>query len=116
MKVRLGFSVSENSLPALLIIRGFDGRLILYKKVYQRQNTVCFCTCTKNLIITVRPMNADYYEQSYFIKLGRRPCYDLRLDFNFTAQARESLQTFYLFDENYLFPIEEATLLFRRQL
>lgn len=116
MKVRLLFSVSENALPALITVRTFDGRLILYEKVYRRRNAVCFCTCAKNLIITVRPFSDDYYEQSYFIKLGRRPCYDLRLDFSFTAQNGESLQTFYLFDENYLFPIEEANLLFRRQL
>ena len=116
MRVRLNFSVSENALPALITVRSFDGRLILYKKVYRRQNAVCFCTNAKNLVITVRPMSADYYEQSYFIKFGRRPCYDLRLNFDFTAQNGESLQTFYLFDENYLFPIEDATLFFRRNL
>ena len=113
MKVRLDFSVSENSLPALLIIRSFDGRLILYKRVYERQNFLCFCSEHRNLIITVRPMNADYYEQSYFIKFGCSPCYNLRLDFNFTAESIERLQTFYLFDENYSFPIESATLFFR---
>ena len=112
MKVRLDFSVSENSLPALLIIRGFDGRLILYKKVYQRQNTVCFCTCTKNLIITVRPLDADFYEQSYFIKFGHCPFYNIRLDFNFTAQTKTVLQSFYLYDRNYLFPVRSANLYF----
>lgn len=112
MKVRLNFSVSENALPALLIIRSFDGRLILYKRVYERRNFLCFCSEHRNLIITVRPMSADFYEQSYFIKFGCRPCYNLRLNFNFTAINTGAIQTFYLFDENYLFPIERATLFF----
>ena len=114
MRVRLNFTVSENALPALITVRSFDGRLILYEKVYRRQNAVCFCTCAKNLIITVRPFNADFYENSYFLNFGRCFCANIRLNFNFAAQDGESLQTFYLFDENYLFPIEDATLIFRR--
>ncbi|MBQ9485461.1 MAG: hypothetical protein IJU83_01340 [Clostridia bacterium] len=112
MKVRLEFSVSENALPALFIIRSFDGRLILYKRVYRRQNFLCFCTKSRNLIITVRPYNAEFYEKSYFLKFGCRPCVNLRLDFNFTAVSAERLQTFCLFDENYSFPITRAVLSF----
>lgn len=112
MKVRLEFSVSENALPALIIIRSFDGRLILYKRVYQRRNFLCFCSKSRSLIFTVRPMNADFYEKSYFLKIGCRSCVNLRLDFKFTAENIERLQTFYLFDENYSFPIESAKLFF----
>ncbi|MEG9430206.1 MAG: hypothetical protein VZQ61_04705 [Christensenellaceae bacterium] len=112
MKVRLDFSVSENALPALLIIRSFDGRLILYKRVYERRNFLCFCTKSRNLIITVRPYNADFYEKSYFLKFGCCPCYNIRLDFNFTVCNPVSPQIFYLVDENYLFPIERAKLFF----
>lgn len=112
MKVRLNFSVSENALPALITVRSFDGRLILYKKIYQRRNLLCFCSKNRNLIITVRPYNADFYEKSYFLKTGCRPCVNISLDFNFTAENSVSPQTFYLFDENYLFPIERAILFF----
>ena len=113
MRVRLNFSVSQNALPALIIIRDFDGRLILYKRVYERRNLLYFCTKSRNLIITVRPYYADFYEKSYFLKFGCRPCVNLRLDFDFTAESTERLQTFYQFDENYSFPIERATLSFR---
>ena len=114
MKVRLNFTVSQNGLPALLIIRSFDGRLILYRRVYNRQSCVSFCSRSRNLIITVRPISADFYEKSYFLKLGCSPCVNLRLDFNFTAAiAREDLQTFYLIDEHYSFPIASAELIFK---
>ena len=114
MKVRLDFTVSDRGLPALVIIRNFDGELILYKKIFFRRNRLCFCSKSRNLIITVRPFDAGFYEKSYFIKFGRYSCYDMRLDFRFTAEdAREELQTFYLYDENYMFPIKSANLFFR---
>lgn len=112
MKVRLNFSVSENALPAIIVVRSMCGGLVLYKKVYCKQNYLCFCTKSRNLIITVRPFNADFYEQSYFIKFGRCPVYDIRLNFNFTAQSAAALQTFYLYDKNYLFPVKSAELYF----
>lgn len=112
MKVRLNFSVSENALPALLIIRSFDGRLILYKRIYRRQNFLCFCTCRRNLIITVRPYNADYGEISKFIKLENYPCGYIRENFRFSADVPSARQIFYLSDENYGFPVEIAALFF----
>ena len=112
MTIRLDFTVSRNGLPAIIIIREMSGRLILYKTVYFRRNRLCFCSESRNVIITVRPFNADYYEKSYFLKLGCLPCYDIRLDFRFTAAVTATVQRFYLFDENYLFPIESATLFF----
>ena len=112
MKVRLQVTVSRNGLPALIIIREFSGRLILYRRVYQRQNSLCFCSDSRNVIITVRPFNADFYEKSYFLKFGCRPCYNINLDFVFTAAIIGTIQRFYLYDENYLFPIESATLFF----
>lgn len=113
MKVRLDFTVSDNGLPSLIIIRNFDGELVLYKRVYCRRNRLCFCSKSRNLIITVRPFDAGIYEKSYFIKFGRLPCYCIRLDFKFTEKSpREELQTFYLYDENYAFPIERAFLYF----
>ena len=112
MKVRLEFTVSANALPALIIIRSFDGRLILYKRIYCRHGVLCFCSKSRNLIFTVRPINADFYEKSYFIKFGRLLCVDLMLDFNFTAQSERVLQTFYLYDGNYLFPVQGASLYF----
>lgn len=112
MKVRLNFTVSQNGLPAIIIVREMNGRLILYKTVYQRQNLLCFCSKSRNIIITVRPFNSDFYEKSYFLKFGCRQCVNLSLDFNFTARKTALLQTLYLFDENYLFPIESANLFF----
>ena len=112
MTVRLNFTVSTNGLPALLIIRSFDGRLILYRRIYDRQNSLCVCVDSRNIIVTVRPFNADFYEKSYFLKLGCRPCYNIRLNFVFTAAVVGTIQRFYLIDENYLFPIANATLFF----
>ena len=112
MKVRLDFTVSGNALPALVIIRGFSGRLILYRRVFSGQNTLCFCTRERNLIITVRPYNSCYEEKSFFIKFGALPCYRLRLDFEFTPKSVEAVQDFYLYDENYRFPIPYAVLSF----
>ena len=110
MKVRLDFTVSNRGLPAIIIIRAMSGELILYKKVYCRQNRLCFCSRSRNLIITVRPFDAGLYEKSFFLKFGCRPCVKLRLDFDFTARASE--QVFYLYDENYFFPIPSAELEF----
>lgn len=113
MKVRLNFTVPDNGLPALIIIRNMSGELVLHKRVYFRRNRLCFCSKSRNLIITVRPFDAGLYEKSYFLKFGNLSCYDLRLDFKFTARSvREELQTFYLYDENYAFPIESAFLYF----
>lgn len=113
MRVRLDFTVSERGLPAIIIIRTMSGELVLYKKVYCRQNRLCFCSRSRNLIITVRPFDAGLYEKSFFFKFGQKSCYRLWLDFKFTAQnAREELQSFYLYDENYFFPIKSAELKF----
>ena len=112
MRVRLDFTVSGKGLPALIIIRDFYGGLILYEKVYQRRNRLCFRSKSRNLIITVRPFDADLYEKSYFLKFGCRPCYGVRLDFKFTETGGGEKQTFYLYDENYDFPIPQAVLEF----
>lgn len=113
MRVRLDFSVSENALPALITVRSFGGRLILYGKVRRRRNVLYFCTESRNLVVTVRPMNGDFDEKSYFIKFGRCPCADIRLHFNFAERySAETLQTFYLTDLNYGFPVENAKLSF----
>ncbi|MBQ9485741.1 MAG: hypothetical protein IJU83_02765 [Clostridia bacterium] len=111
MKARLMVTVSENALPALITVRSMGGRLILYKKIYQRRNFLCFCSCERDLIITVRPYNADFFEKSYFIKLWRCPPYYIRLDFAFTNNS-ERLQVFYLVDENYGIPVKQAELFF----
>lgn len=113
MKVGLDFTVSESGLPALITVRSMGGELIWYGKVYRRRNRLCFCSKSRNLIITVRPFNDDFYEKSYFIKFGQRICYDIRLDFDFTAKnEKESLQTFYLYDGNYRFLVAQAELTF----
>ena len=112
MKVRLTFTVSKTALPALITVRDFDGRLILYKRIYCARNLLCFCSKSRNLIITVRPYNADFYEKSFFIKFGRRACYNIRLDFNFNVSEVAAPQNFYLFDGNYLFPVQSARLYF----
>ncbi len=113
MRVRLEFTVSSAALPALITVRSFGGRLILYGKVRRRRNVLCFCTESRNLIVTVRPFSYDFYEKSYFIKLGRCPCADIRLHFDFAERySAETLQTFYLTDLNYGFPVEDAELSF----
>jgi len=115
MCVRLDFTVAGNGLPAIITVRSMRGRLILYRRVSRSINSLCFCTCERNLVITVRPFNADLYEKSFFVKLGCRPCVYLSLDFNFQERLEESLQRFCLLDENYLFPIRQAELFFTRE-
>ncbi|MBO4251931.1 MAG: hypothetical protein J5911_04660 [Clostridia bacterium] len=112
MKVRLDLTVSNNALPALIIIRGFSGRLVLYKRLNGGKNSLCFSARERNLIITVRPFNACYPEKSYFIKFGCKICYRLRLDFIFTPKVVVSEQRFCLYDEFYRFPISSAVLEF----
>lgn len=112
MKVRLIFTVSENALPAEIVIKDFDGRLVLKRSVYGGRNVLCFCSNGKNLIITVRPYNVNFYSQAIFIRAGNRNCIGLRLNFAFTERVPIGLQKFTLFDGNYNFPIKNATLFF----
>lgn len=112
MRIRLEFTVSENALPALIIVRSFGGRLVFYKRVCGGRNVIFFCTSERNLIITVRPYNANFAEQSFFIKLRRKNCQNLFLNFRFAEEDGETEQTFYLYDLNYRFPVLSATLRF----
>ena len=110
MTIRLNFTASQNALPAIITIRETRGELVLYETVYCKRNSLCFCAESKNLTISVRPLNSKFKEKSYFFKLGDCPCYDIDLDFVFTETV--SLQRFRLLDANYLFPIENAELTF----
>ena len=108
MRVKLYFNVSEKGLPAVLTIRNFDGELLYYKKVRTRRDCVCFDTFgSRNIIVTVRPYNASYYESSKFIKLSCMPCQRLYLSFDFVEKSSGAgfTQDFYLYDKNYRFPV-----------
>ena len=111
MKVCVEYTVSANALPATIAIRTFGGSLIYYGKVRCGFNRLCFCSRERKIIITVRPYDADFSEKSYFIKFGRCPRYDIRLNFGFVSET-ETVQTFCLYDENYRFPIPDAKLFF----
>ena len=112
MRVRLHFAVSENALPAEIVIKDFNGRLILKRSVYSGRNRLCFCIKDKNFIITVRPYSVNFYSQAVFIRAGNYNCITLRLNFAFTKRLPKWLQTFTLLDGNYSFPIKNATLFF----
>lgn len=112
MKVRWECYVSQNALPALITVRSFDGRLILCERIYRKRNVLFFRAESKNLIITVRPYSDDFFEKSYYFKFGAYECYGIRLDLTFT-ERNAGTQRFYLMDENYLFPVKNAALLFR---
>ena len=107
MRVKLCFSVCQNGLPAVLIVRNFDGELLYYKRIRKAQDCVCFDTFgSRNIIVTVRPYNADYYESSKFIKLSCMPCQRLYLSFDFVMRCSGGFtQDFYLSDRNYGFPV-----------
>ena len=116
MRVKLYFSVSRKGLPAVLTVRNFDGEILFYKVIFTKENVVCFNTCgSRNIIVAVRPYNADFYESSQFIKLPCARCYRLYLSFNFVKRTGDALPTqiFYLCDAVYRFPIRDATLEFR---
>ena len=87
MRVKLYFSVSRKGLPAVLTVRNFDGEILFYKVIFTKENVVCFNTCgSRNIIVAVRPYNADFYESSQFIKLPCARCYRLYLSFNFVKR------------------------------
>lgn len=112
MKVRLVFTVSDNALPALITVRSFSGRLMLFRNVRAGRNELCFNTCARNLIVTVRPYDVRYSAKAYFIKAGSCRCLCVRLVFNYAALWAEALQSFTLYDANYFFPVESAVLSF----
>ena len=92
----------------MLTVRNFDGELLYYKRVHKSRDCVCFNTCdSRNIIVTVRPYNADYYESSKFIKLSCMPCQRLYLSFDFVMRCAGAgfAQDFYLSDRNYGFPV-----------
>ena len=112
MKVRFLFNVSAFALPAVLTVRDFNGNLVFYKKVFVGKNCVCFKTLSRNLIITVRPVNSEYLSSRVFIKLPCACFYLLRYNFVLFKSFNESEQEFYLQDENYSFPVKSALLSF----
>ena len=115
MRVKLCLSVSQNGLPAVLTVRNFDGEILFYQVIRRKNNCVCFDTFgSRNIIVAVRPFNSDYYENSRFIKLPCVPCQTLWLSFDFVKRTGGAgfTQTFYLYDENYGFPISDGILRF----
>ena len=113
MRVKLCFSVSRKGLPAVVTVRGFDGEILLYKVINTKENIACFDTCgRRNIIVSVRPYNADFYESSQFIRLPCVRCYALNLSFDFVKRTNCGgfTQVFYLCDEFYRFPIDNAVL------
>ena len=115
MRVKLFFSVARKGLPAVLTVRDFNGEILFYRVINSKENAVCFNTCGKrNIIVSIRPYSADYYESSQFIKLPCVRCYRLYLSFDFVKRTgdAEVTQVFYLCDAVYRFPIRDATLEF----
>ena len=112
MNLRLKITVSQNAIPAFIVIRNFSGEILYFNKIYRRETCLCLRTCEKNLIITVTPFNQRYREISKFLKFGNIACYCLRLNYEFEEQVPETLQNFTLTDANYGFKIASAILSF----
>lgn len=114
MRVLLRFGVSLNALPAILLIRTFDGRILFYDRILSAKNLYRLCVNTKNLIITVRPLDPCLKESSRFVKLV---CGCNRLSFYFDFEkvpVIEEKQTFYLNDQVYGMPVPTAYMCFYR--
>ena len=112
MKVLLRIGVSPNALPAMLIVRTFDGRILFYDRILSTEKPYRLCVNTKDLIFTVRPFDIRLAESSRFVKLG---CGCNRLSFFFDFPRRGVIcgeQTFYLNDHVYGMPIGSACLCF----
>lgn len=113
MKVRLRLGVPLNCLPAELIVRDYSGNIVFYKRRICADNYYTFCTRSRNLIFTVRPINADYAEISKFLRFPCAKCVCLKLFYGFSETPVYTAQNnFTLFDANYSFPIISATLSF----
>ena len=110
MIVKLKINVAAG-LPASLIIRDADGNAVFFRKFIRRANFVILCTRSRFLTVTVRPYNADFYEQNKFIRLPLTKCVCAELFFKFYPSASYE-QTFTLSDKNYGFPIANAILYF----
>ena len=115
MNVKLKVNVDAAGLPADLIIRDYDGNIVFYKRFIRRVSICTFCTIKRNLIVSVRPLDADYDEQSKFIRFPCAKCVCAELFFGFVSQKPYE-QTFNLLDKNYGFPILNAILTFSSEI
>ena len=111
MIVKLKIKVGAEGLPADLIVRDYDGNIVFYKRFIRRETFCTFCTRKRSLIVSVRPYNSDYDEQSKFFRFPCAKCVCAELFFGFT-QRKTSEQTFTLTDKNYGFPIIDAIMYF----
>ena len=115
MIVKLKIKVGAEGLPADLIVRDYDGNIVFYKRFIRRETFCTFCIRKRSLIVSVRPYNSDYDEQSKFIRFPCAKCVCAELFFGFVSQKPYE-QTFSLLDKNYGFPILNAILTFSSEI
>ena len=111
MTVKLTVELPEKVLPAYITVKTFDGKFLVYKRVFNRRTVICLNTCKRRLIVSVTPINAGYGQRAYFLKLGDGYCKCVNMRFDFDKNGA-FVQRFSLLDRNYLFPIPNANLYF----
>lgn len=113
MTVKLKIRIAAAGLPADFTVRDFNGNIVFYRRFVGTENFFCFNTTQRNLIFTVRPLNAALTEVSKFFRLPCSKCVYAELYYGFAIPSPPALQTFTLLDANYLFPIKAAMLRFK---
>ncbi|MDY6367311.1 MAG: hypothetical protein SPL13_02190 [Clostridia bacterium] len=112
MKVKLKVNIAAAGLPADFTVRDYNGNIVFYRRFVGSENCFCFNTQSRNLIFTVRPLNAAFFEVSKFFRLPCAKCVCAELFYGFSSISPIISQRFTLLDANYLFPISSAMLYF----
>ncbi len=104
--------VNAAALPAVVTVADLCGE-VLYRAVVRRgDNRFCLRVRRRNIMISVRPLNGAFNPSFRYFKFGCARRARLSLDFRFDGGTVASEQTFYLYDENYLFPVASALMNF----
>ena len=102
--------VSSIQTPFELEIYASNGVLLERKIIRQNKSHLCLCLCLNTFYVVGR-YNDQEIKRFYNISFYK--CLNLFLSFNFNAR-QTAVKTIYLFDANYLLPIQSAILQFQQ--
>ena len=106
-------SAEAEGLPCEAIVRDHLGGAVYRTIVSRTENRLCLRLESGRFSISLRPLRRGFYADRRYFTLGDRKCAYLNLSFRFRQETAE--QTFYLYDGNYHFPINAATLYFAEE-